>query len=129
MTDAESCVGIFWGVPLGFGFTLVTDATPLSVAEPYGDFLTHPRGHYEVWEAWRRLGGTGLTRRGLPAAIAFSEYEAFPRGRIVYDTKAEIFTIYADCKLQTAAFVEEITRAFGLSGKQCVVRSDAHYRS
>lgn len=129
VTVKESKVGIFWGVPRGAGFTLVTDATPLAAAEPYGDLLTHSRGHYEVWEAWRRLGGGGLARRGLPGVIALSEYEAFPRGRIVYDTEAETFTIYADRKLQTAAFLGELVRAFGLGDRRRVVRSDAHYRS
>ena len=65
-------VGIFWGVPAGH-VALVTDATPLAAAEPYGDFLTHPRGHCEVWEGWRRLGPAGLARRGLPLAVAFFE--------------------------------------------------------
>lgn len=49
---------------------LVTDLTPLAEAEPYGAFLTHPRGHYEVWEGWRRLGPAGLARRGLPVLVA-----------------------------------------------------------
>ncbi len=59
-------VGIFWGVPDGEHTVLVTDRTPLAEAEPYGDCLTHSRGHHEVWEAWRRLGATTLRRRGLP---------------------------------------------------------------
>ena len=32
-------------------WTLLIDATPLAEAEPCGDFLTHPRGHYEVWSS------------------------------------------------------------------------------
>src|ERR1039458_5530306 len=45
-------VGIFWlisGKPL-------IDSTPLGEAERYGDFLTHPRGHAEVWKQYQRDG-------------------------------------------------------------------------
>lgn len=44
-------VGISWRVADGFGnHRLVADAARLSKAEPYGDCLTHHRGHHEVWE-------------------------------------------------------------------------------
>jgi hypothetical protein len=58
------CVGIYWGVPNQPGeISIVIDVSVLAEAEPYGDFLSHPRGHYDVWEAWRRLGPTRLARR------------------------------------------------------------------
>ena len=124
-------VGIFWGIPDGSASnpTLVIDSTPLSRAEPYGAALTHPRGHYDVWEAWQGLGVAGLKRRGLPAAIVWSEYEQHPRGRIVYDTVTHVFTIYADRRLQTPEFIERLVHAFGLTQAQFVVRGDSHYRS
>lgn len=122
-------VGIFWAVPATGEIALVTDATPLETAEPYGDFLTHSRGHYEVWEDWRRLGSAGLIRRGLPATIVLREYEEFPRGRIVFDIPAQTFIVYADRKLQSASMVERIILAFDLEGQSFVIRSDAHYRS
>lgn len=97
-STSQSSVGIFWGIPDGSApnRVLVINATPLSRAEPYGAALTHPRGHYDVWEAWQGLGVAGHKRRGLPAAIVWSEYEQHPRGRIVYDTATRVFTIYAD---------------------------------
>ena len=52
--------------------------TPLARAEPYGDCLTHAAGHHEVWECWRRLGPTGLARRGLPAADCLARIRALP---------------------------------------------------
>jgi hypothetical protein len=122
-------VGIFWGVSEVGRTALVVDATPLSAAEPYGDFLTHPRGHYEMWEAWRPLGPAGLARRGLPPAIAFREYEEFPRGRIVFQTRERLFVIYADRRLQTPAMVARIIATFGLDGERTAVRFDAHYRT
>jgi hypothetical protein len=122
-------VGILWGVPEGGRTVLVTDLMPLAGAEAYGDCLTHPRGHHEVWEAWRRLGATALRRRGLPAAIAAHEYEAFPRGRVVYMRAPGLFTLYADRRLQRPELVAEIVQLFGLGGQRHIVRSDAHYRT
>src|SRR5215218_34577 len=94
---AEPSVAIFWAMPDDTGRrTLVLDRIGLAEAEPYGDCLTHPRGHYKVWEAWRKLGPSGLTRRNLPTAIAWHEYEHFPRGRIVFRVPDQRFMIYAD---------------------------------
>ena len=124
------CVGIVWGVRDGAGpLRLVTDCTPLAEAEPYGDFLTHPRGHHEVWEAWRRLGPAALARRGLPTLVAWHEYEHFPRGRVVFDTGRDRFILYADRRLQAPAILRRILDAFGLDAAQCDVRADPHYRA
>ena len=47
----DASVGIVWGVrDVGGLLLLVTDRTSLAEAERYGDFLTHPRGHHDVWE-------------------------------------------------------------------------------
>lgn len=122
-------VGIFWGVPEGGRTLLVTDCTVLAEAEVYGDCLTHPRGHHEVWEAWRRLGATALRRRGLPLVIASHEYEAFPRGRVVFMRGHALFTLYADRRLQRPETIAELVQLFGLCGERHTVCSDAHYRS
>lgn len=123
-------VGIVWGVRDGAGpLLLVTDRTPLAEAEPYGDFLTHPGGHHDVWKGWRRLGPAGLARRGLPPLIAWHEYEHFPRGRVVFNTTTRCFTLYADRKLQTPRVLREVLRVFGLDPARCAVRTDSHYRT
>jgi hypothetical protein len=122
-------VGIFWGVSDGRRTVLVTDRTTLAQAEAYGECLTHSRGHHEVWEAWRRLGATALRRGGLPPAIVGHEYEAFPRGRVVYMRGPALFTLYADRRLQRPDTIAELVRLFGLTGEQHTVRSDAHYRT
>ena len=123
-------VGIVWGVPDGRpGLRLVTDLTSLAEAEPYGECLTHPRGHWEVWERWRRLGSAGLQHRGLPTAIAFHEYEDFPRGRVVFHAGSFRFTLYADPTLRRAPVLGSILRAFGLTPARCDVRADLHYRT
>jgi hypothetical protein len=123
-------VGIVWGVREGTGqLQLVVDRTLLAAAEPYGDFLTHPRGHLEVWDSWRRLGPRGLAQRGLPALIAWHEYEQFPRGRVVFDKVSKRFTLYADRMLQGPRVLNNVLRAFGLDPAGCTVRSDPHYRT
>ena len=78
-TSPPPSVGIFWGLRERDGpWELVYAALPLSEAEPYGDCLTYPGAHYDVWEGWRRLRPAGLRKRGLPAMIASHEYEHFP---------------------------------------------------
>ena len=124
------CVGIVWGIPDGGNpLRLATDLSPLAQAEAYGDCLTHPAGHHEVWEGWCRLGPAGLARNGLPALIAWHEYEHFPRGRVVFDTGTGRFTFYADRRLQASCVVGAILHAFGLDPGLCDVRSDPHYRT
>jgi len=123
-------IGIFWGVQeKPTSVRIVVDTTPADQGESYGDFLTHAAGHLDVWEAWRRFGPAGLVKRGLPQAIAWHEYEYFPRGRVVYHCPTKRFIVYADKVLQAGFRIEEILRAFRLTREQCDIRSDTHYRS
>jgi len=88
----ETPVGIFW---LLRGKLLI-DSTPLSKAEPYGDYLTHRRGHAEVWARFQRSG----------AAPIDIEYEEPPRGRVMYNTQTRWFTLLADkCILRDKGIV------------------------
>jgi hypothetical protein len=94
-------VGIFWVV----GGKPIIDRTPLGQAETYGDHLTHPRSHLEVWT---RLQQSGT----VPDDI---EYEEHPRGRIIYGTKTRQFTILAGrCILKKTDLVEKIKSDMGL---------------
>src|SRR5271169_521768 len=86
---SNSFVGIFWAIQeQGSAATIVDHRCSLKEAEPYGTMLTCPHGHYDVWEQWRKAGGQ--------AAIAASEYEEWPRGRIVYDSEKQRFVLYAE---------------------------------
>ena len=111
----EPQVGIFWlidGKP-------IIDSTPLSEAEDYGDFRTYPRSHIDVWEQWR-LGGR------VPGE---SEYEEFPRGRVMFNTKTRRFTLLADkCILKDKSMVSTIMAAMNLPGKNTDKGTDSHYR-
>ena len=129
MTDQEASVGIFWAVPVPGGTQLATEASSLANAEPYGDKLTHPNGHYETWSDWQRLGSAGLARLGLPAAIAWHEYEDLPRGRVVFSVPDLAFTVYADRQLLEPVMQARILSAFRLPSTDTAWRTDPHYRT
>jgi hypothetical protein len=124
----EAAVGVFWQVRHRGKPKLVAHAVILEQADNYGDFLTHPSGHYEVWESWRAAGLRALSQMGLPVEIANTEYEAHPRGRVVYNKQTREYTIYADPRLQHKETIREIAELFGISGHKYIVRSDAHYQ-
>jgi hypothetical protein len=74
-------LGIFWGIPdPDHSWHLLSDKASLAEAEPYGDFLTHPRGHYDVWNEWRKLSAKAIAKQAIPQTVADHEYEHFPRG-------------------------------------------------
>jgi hypothetical protein len=110
----EPQVGIFWLV----NGELLIDSTLLSEAEPYGDLLTHPRGHAAVWEQYQRNGVV------LPEA----EYEEAPRGRVMYSRKTRQFTLLADnCILKRKGLVAKLKKEMRLPRNTTVGR-DSHYR-
>lgn len=125
----KGSVGIFWGIPEpDSSWTILVDSTSLATAEPYGDFLTHPRGHYDVWVLWQKTHTAPIATRFILQAIADHEYEDFPRGRIVYNIQTQLFTLYADRRLQREETITRIASEFGLASGSFAVRSDAHYR-
>ena len=123
----KPAVGIFWRI----NGTLVIDRSTLDEAEPYGDCLTHAAGHYERWQQWQPLGPAGLARKGFPAQIAWTEYDDWPRGRVVYQKPTQQFVLYADRRLQKPAIIHALKAGFGLNAAELkvIVRSDAYYRS
>lgn len=111
-------VGIFWFIQAsGEKPKLVGDGTPLPEAEDYGNFKTHPRDHYSMWNALRR-------HLGNPFGI--DEYEDWPRGRIVYDSTRALFVVYADRQLLNDTAKREILNYFRLPPK-VTFSTDAHY--
>jgi len=121
---AQPSVGIFWRV----GDHLLVERTPLAQAEPYGDCLTYSGGHYERWEVWQRLEAKQLRVDGFPSQISCSEYDHWPRGRVVYERPGKRFVIYADRRLQRPELVAQLRAAFGLLDTASMVLSDPHYR-
>jgi hypothetical protein len=118
-------VGIFWRV----SDYLVVDRSALSDAEPYGDCLTHAMGHYDRWQQWQALGEAKLTSGGLPKSILSTEYDEWPRGRVVYETASKFFIVYADRRLQKPSIVAALKAGFGIVTATVRIRSDLHYRT
>jgi hypothetical protein len=107
-------VGIFWLVK----GELIFDSTSLDQAEPYGEHLTHPRSHIDVWSQFQHLGK-------VPPE---SEYEEYPRGRVMHHPASGEFTVLADkCILARKDLIAEIMKALHLPAKT-KIGSDPHYR-
>jgi hypothetical protein len=128
---SHSFVGIFWAVqPKGSAAFLLDHRCPISEAEPYGDMLTCPRGHCDVWEQWRKTARNDPP--GVDLLIARDEYEEWPRGRIVYSSREDRFVLYADAQiLSRPDLLATIRERFGLAaGTQMTQeRRDSHYVS
>jgi hypothetical protein len=111
----EPQVGIFWVVR----GNLLIDSTALSHAEPYGDNLTHPRGHVEVWEQFQQKG----------LVFPEMEYEEHPRGRVMFNAKTKRFLLLADrCILRDEKVVRKIMTRMNLPRKTTDRGTDEHYR-
>jgi hypothetical protein len=100
-------VGIFWRV----NGVLVIDRSTLDEAEPYGDCLTHAAGHYERWQEWQAFGTAQLAAVGYPNSIAWTEYDQWPRGRIVFEIPTRRFVLHADRRLQKPDVVDALKMA------------------
>ncbi len=124
LSTTTPSVGIFWQI----GNVLIIDRSSLTEAEPYGDCLTHSAGHYERWQWRQSLGSSRLRSLGYPEQIVSSEYDEWPRGRIVHEVPSNRFVLYADRRIQEPETIAALTKAFHLQGHSVVVMSDAHYR-
>ncbi|RWB73239.1 MULTISPECIES: hypothetical protein [unclassified Mesorhizobium] len=122
-------VGYFWLLVDREGHDAIfADTLDLASAETYGELLTHPGGHYVFWEKMKRRGSAWLRARNLPAALLSSEYEDWPRGRVVYSPSQECFFVYADARIQTPSRIALVTERFQISGSNVVISGDSHYR-
>ena len=107
-------LGIFWLVD----GKLLIESAPLSECEQYGDHLNYPGSHVHVWEQSLRIG----------KAPAASEYEEFPRGRVIHDMKTKQFSLLADkCILKHRGIIAAIKKELRLP-KQISLGTDPHYR-
>ena len=122
-------IGIFWRVQASDGdATLLVDCVPMAKGEPYGEFLNHG-SHYDYWIKLASMSAGELSERIMPDVARWTEYEEWPRGRIVYHCPTNRFILYADRKLQTPKIIQEIIQQFSLPADRTDVRGDAHYVS
>ncbi|UPG72840.1 hypothetical protein MVG78_01170 [Roseomonas gilardii subsp. gilardii] len=126
LNDSPS-LGIFWFLAdAARAVHLLARPYALAEAESYGDCDTSPDGHADIWEAWQRRVLT-LPLPALQALVTGTEYDAWPRGRIVHERAAGRFVLYADRQLMTPGRLVRIHAAFALPPERTVVRGDAHY--
>jgi len=122
-------LGLFWVVEDRGKSALIAHAVSMEQAVPYGDMLTVETGHFEFWSGLARRGPRLLRVAGIPTAPLWSEYEEWPRGRVLYDRLARCFVIRADRQLHQPAFLRLITNYFHIAGAETRLLPDDHYRS
>ncbi len=122
-------LGLFWAVEDRGRAVLIAHAVSMEQAIPYGDMLTVETGHFEFWAGLARRGPRLLRAEDIPTAPLWSEYEEWPRGRVLYDCAARRFIIRADRQLHRPAFVSLIADRFRFVTADASVLPDDHYRS
>lgn len=107
-------VAIFWLD----GKRLILAGTPLANSETYGQSKNFPMSHIKYWGELQRDGSVSRDM----------EYEERPRGRVMYDTKTELFTLTADnCIVRNKRLVNRIMSKLCLPKNTKVLR-DLHYK-
>jgi hypothetical protein len=101
----------------------------LEQVEAYGDLLTIETGHLEYWSRLARRGARALRAAAIPTAPVWSEYEEWPRGRVLNDCVARRFVIRADRQLHRPEFIRLIADRFGIEAIGATILPDDHYRS
>lgn len=122
-------VGLFWMVEEHGSASLIALAVPLGRADRYGDMLTVGTGHADYWSELARRGAPALRTAGFPTAPVWSDYDEWPRGRVIYDCNREHFIVRADIQLHRPEFVRIIAERFRISGDCAEILRDDHYRS
>lgn len=104
---------------------LLLDTTPLTEAEDFNDnknlhFKAHARGHDAFWRQLQRF-------ELVPKDV---EYDAVPRGRVVFDVKTGKFNIFLDkCIMKDQRMVDKIENEMNLpSSKTNPPVLDSHYK-
>jgi hypothetical protein len=107
-------VGIVWEL----NGALFIEGVSLTEAESWGQFKNYPGSHEKMWRKYQRIDAVA---RDL-------EYDAPPRGRVVYDMAGQQFHLYADvCILRNETLVAKIRSDLHLPPK-VEAAPDDHYR-
>lgn len=122
--DPNPFIGIFWGIIERDCTRLLCDKVPLLEGELYGEAITWGE-HYDFWESLR----SQKSPHTLTQVPAWSEYDEWPRGRVIYQTQKEKFVVYADQKLLTKTARLAIAKEFCLPPSNADYYPDSHYKS
>jgi hypothetical protein len=122
----DAYVGPYWFVQENPGkILLIAHRCSLADAEEYGDCLTSPHGHYDLWESWR----AGSPPDGLAAIVREAEYEEWPRGRVVFDFVRSQFIVYGDKQVFEHKLQHRVLEYFGIPADNVEFSKDGHYQS
>jgi hypothetical protein len=103
---------------------LLAHRCALAQAEECGEFRTCPHGHFDVWEGWRAQCPAGF----VTSVLRDSEYEEWPRGRVVFNAVHDQFIVYADGQLSERE-LQHVLEHFGIPVKRVTFMRDGHYQS
>ncbi|MET2829309.1 hypothetical protein [Mesorhizobium shangrilense] len=121
-------VGFFWIVPDRLGHdAILGEAFDLAKAETYGEALTHPLGHYDYWTLMKARGPAWLRARNLSGSLLTTEYEDWPRGRLVFFPAQERFTLLADRRIFRSSRLNLVWAMFQVAEHRVDLRRDGHY--
>lgn len=111
----ESKVGAFFIV----NGDILSNEVDVRDGESYGDFVNYS-SHWDLWRAAQKY---------YPV-LRKIEYDTFPRGRVVYNSKIKKYIIYIDPKLNNEIDIDLIADRFNLRvGSYIIDDSDEHYQS
>lgn len=113
--ESAACVGIWWATTVD---DMIYHATPVEDVEPDSlGFVNDPNSHVVFWNTVRRLR----------PEKKFMEYSDTPRGRVIFNSKTRLFTIYGPTKqLKDKELCAELLRVFQLPDTT-VFTPDRHY--
>jgi hypothetical protein len=118
-------VGPYWFVRDDAGhILLMAHRCSFAEAEKYGEFLTCSHGHYDIWESWRAQ----CPANNVAFVLRDTEYEEWPRGRVVFNAARGQFTVYADRHISKSE-LQRVTEYFGIPPDLVNFMSDSHYQS
>lgn len=121
-------VGFFWIVPDRlWQDAILGEAIDLSQAEAYGEALTHPGGHYDFWQQMKARGPAWLRARNISGRLLATEYEDWPRGRLVFFPAENAFTLSADRRIVTPSRLNKVRSMFEVPELNLNMRGDSHY--
>lgn len=100
-------VGIFFLANGG----LLLHTCPFVEALSYGDFLNYPFSHDDVWMKHYQ-------------AVYKVDFDYWPRGRIIYNTKTGVYTVFYDSCM--AKQISPLVQSLG--NQKVVLKKDEHYQ-
>ncbi len=114
----QAKVGIFWF----YKQTIIAKIheIDLSIADELG-LIDSPFQHIQEWEK------NHIYLSSFPELLG-SEYQEYPRGRVVFNAAKRKFRVILDKNLFTKQYIQQINNAFNLIQYDVEYFSDPHYK-